>query len=73
MARTLSENAKLDFLIKLEGLKHMIGRGDRGLAEKLGCSAKTVSNMRADPFSVSGKYILMVQALYNKENERRKL
>lgn len=73
MAKSIAENAKIDFVIKLNGLKTMKGfNSDDELAKFLDCSRRTISNMRSDPFSVSGKYILMVQGYFDKENERRR-
>lgn len=72
MAKSLTENAKIDFLIKLDALKRITGSDDNDIAKLLGCSLKTVGNMRSDPFSTSGRYILMVQAYYDREERRRK-
>ena len=54
----------IDFRIKLYGLLQYKNWTDEDLAKRLGISAQTVSNMRADPFVTSGANILKVQSLY---------
>lgn len=72
MAKSIADNAKIDFQISLDSLKRIRGYDDQELADMLGCSRKTIVNMRKDPFSVSGRWILMVQGYLNKENTKRR-
>ncbi len=56
--KTIAENSAINFKIALESYKCIKGYSDEQLAEDLGCSTKTVSNLRKDPLSGSGRYIL---------------
>jgi len=56
----------VEFLIQLYALKQYRRWTDEDLAKRLGATTRLITKMRADPFSVSGQYILKVQALYEK-------
>ena len=71
MAKSLAENARIDFVRKLEALRVTRNLDNEGLAKLLGCSVRTLSNIRSDPFSVKGKYILMTQAYLEQADRRR--
>lgn len=73
MAKSMTENACIDFRIQLSSLKAITGYSDKKLAEYIGCSVRTLEKMRASPLEVSGKYILMTQALLAKEDARRRI
>lgn len=67
---TREERIKDDFRIKLDALKTRRKWSDEDIAKRLGVTPVTVSNMRRDPFRVSGMYVLMVQDWYE-EAERK--
>lgn len=71
MAKSLSQNVCIDFQCDLADLEVVTGWDDATLAKHLNCCEKTISNMRQDPFSVSAKYILLVQGLLQRENSKR--
>ncbi len=73
MAKTLLQNAVIDFQNQLACLKNITGYNDKKLAEYIGCSERTLSKMRRSPLEVSGKYILFTQALLAKEDARRRI
>lgn len=55
--------AAVEFIIQMYALQQYKRWSDADLANYLGVSDKTVSRMRADPYSVSGGLILQVQSL----------
>ena len=59
--KTLAENAAIDFKNQLDELQNITDWKDKELAEVLGCTDRTITNMRKDPFSVAGEWILKVQ------------
>ena len=67
MAKSLVENAIIDFRCELHKLKTILGYDDKQLAKYLGCSESTIEKLRWDPMSVSGRYILMVQVHLDQE------
>ena len=69
--KTLAENAVIDFQIKLEALKKITGWDDDELAEEIGCTAQTIRNMRRDPLSVDGKWILLISRHYLEADRER--
>lgn len=73
MAKTLLENAVIDFQNQFDALKNITGYNNKQLAKYLDCSERTVSKMRNSPLEVSSKYILKVQALLAAENTRRRI
>jgi predicted transcriptional regulator len=69
--KTLAENAVIDFQITLEALKKITRWDDKELAEELGCTEQTIRNMRKDPLSVGGRWILLVNRHFlEAESER---
>ena len=64
-----TKRIKDDFRLQMEAVKIRRNWTDEEIAKRLGCSTRTLSNMRDDPFSVRGQYILVIQALA-KEAER---
>ena len=71
MAKSIAANAKIDLLNTLDALENITGLKGKKLADMIGCSEHTLSRMRTDPMSVSGKWILTVQALHAKEEKNR--
>ncbi len=69
--KTIVENSVISFKIALESYKCIKGYSDEQLAEDLGCSTQTVSNLRKDPFSVSGRYILLLLEKLKMAEKRR--
>lgn len=69
--RSLVENAQISFKQQVANLKIDMGLNNEGLAKLLGCSTKTVGRLVDDPFTVSGRYILMVQEYLRKEERKR--
>lgn len=61
---------KDDFRLQLEAVKIRKNWTDEELARYLGASRATISNMKANPFSVRGQYILMVQAIAEEEGKK---
>jgi hypothetical protein len=72
MAKSLVENAIIDFRCELHKLKTILGYDDKQLAKYLGCSESTIEKLRRDPMGVSGRYILMVQAHLVQEDLKRR-
>lgn len=72
MAKSLVENAIIDFRCELHKLKMILGYDDKQLAKYLGCSESTIEKLRRDPMGVSGRYILMVQAHLAQEDMKRR-
>ena len=73
MAKTLLQNAVIDFQNQFDALKNITGYNNKQLAKYLDCSERTVSKMRNSPLEVSSKYILKVQALLAAEDTRRRI
>lgn len=71
MAKTVVENAQIEFRNQLAMLKNITGKDDEELALLLGCTSRTITKMRNEPFTVSGKYILLVQTYLKREEARR--
>ena len=71
MAKSLIENAIIDFRNQMSQLKNITGMSDDELADLLDCSTRTVTNLRANPLSCSGEYILKVQAYLKREDSKR--
>ena len=69
MAKSLVENAIIDFRCELHKLKTILGYDDKQLAKYLGCSESTIEKLRRDPI---GRYILMVQAHLVQEDLKRR-
>lgn len=72
MAKSLVENAIIDFRCDFNKLKEILGYNDKELAKYLGCSESTIVKLRREPLNVSGKYILLVQAHLAVEDTKRK-
>jgi hypothetical protein len=72
MAKSLVENAIIDFRCDFNKLKEILGCNDKELARYLGCSTSTIEKLRREPLNVSGKYILLVQAHLAVEDMKRK-
>lgn len=72
MAKSLVENAIIDFRCDFNKLKEILGYNDKELAKYLGCSTSTIEKLRREPLNVSGKYILLVQAHLAVEDMKRK-
>ena len=70
MAKTLAEDAMDDFKVTIEALLIRKGWTADQLADRLGCSTKTVSLLRNDPSKVRGHWILIVNKYY-RELEKR--
>lgn len=73
MAKTLLENAVIDFQNHFDALKNITGYNNKQLAKYIGCSERTVSKIRNSPLEVSSKYILKVHALFAAEDTRRRI
>lgn len=73
MAKSMIENARIDFITKLFQLEKITNKSGKALADYIGCSEPTLSRMRSDPGGVSGRWILIVQELHRKEDERRRI
>ena len=58
-----TKRIKDDFRLQLERVKIRRNWTDAELAKYLGVSRATICNMRSDPFTARGQYILTVQAL----------
>ena len=69
--KSLTENAELSFRKDMSALMALMGITKHELAEMLGCTRQTVAKMYSDPFSVSGRYILMVQEYLKREERKR--
>lgn len=69
--KSLTENAELSFRKDMSALMALMGISKYELAEMLGCTRQTVSKMYNEPFSVSGRYILMVQEYLKREERKR--
>ena len=69
--KSLTENAELSFRKDMSALMALMGITKHELAEMLGCTRQTVTKMYSDPFSVSGRYILMVQEYLKREERKR--
>lgn len=72
MAKSLVENAIIDFRCDFHKLKEILGYDDNQLAKYLGCSESTIGKLRKEPMNVSGRYILLVQAHLAIEDAKRK-
>lgn len=71
MAKSLIDNAIINFRCDFHKLKEILGFDDKKLAEYLGCSESTIGKLRREPMNVSGKYILLVQAHLAQEESKR--
>lgn len=71
MAKSLTDNAIINFRCDFNKLKEILGYDDKRLAAYLGCSESTIRKIRREPFNVSGKYILLVQAHLAQEDAKR--
>ena len=69
--KSLTENAELSFRKDMSALMALMGITKHELAEMLGCTRQTVTKMYSHPFSVSGRYILMVQEYLKREERKR--
>ena len=69
--KSLTENAELSFRKDMSALMALMGITKHELAEMLGCTRQTDAKMYSDPFSVSGRYILMVQEYLKREERKR--
>lgn len=70
MAISASKSATVRFRNEMDCLMNYMDLDNAGLAKLLGCSLPTICNMRSDPLSVSGKYILMVQEYLRRERKK---
>ena len=71
MAKSIAENAAIDFRIALDSYKHLKDYSDEQIAEVLGCGVKTISKMRSKPLEVSSRYTLvLLQRLKMEERSR---
>ncbi len=70
--KSLIENAIIDFRCDFNKLKEILGYNDKQLAKYLGCSESTIGKLRREPFNVSGRYILLVQAHLSAEDRKRR-
>ena len=57
--------ARLDGLMNYQNLKT-----DSDVAELLGCSLKTVTNMRNSPLSVSSRWTLLIEDYYEEAKKK---
>ena len=64
-----TKRIKDDFRLQLESVKIRKGWTDEDLAKRLGVTERTIGNMRRDPFSVRGQFVLTVQALAKEAEE----
>ena len=55
MAKSLTDNAIINFRCDFHRLKEILGYDDKQLAKYLGCSESTVRKLRREPMNVSGK------------------
>lgn len=69
--KTVVENAEITFRQQFASYKAITNKSNKDIAEMLGCSLQTVSNMYAHPFTVCGKYILLIQEYLKKEQRKR--
>lgn len=72
MAKSLVENAIIDFRCDFHKLKEILGYDDNQLAKYLGCSESTIGKLWKEPMNVSGRYILLVQAHLAIEDAKRR-
>ena len=70
--KSLIENAIIDLRCDFNKLKEILGYNDKQLAKYLGCSESTIGKLRREPFNVSGRYILLVQAHLSAEDRKRR-
>lgn len=69
--KSIGENAAIDFRIAIDSYKHIKGFDDARLAEELGCSAQTISDMRKDPLKGTRGYaLILLQKLKIEEKKR---
>ena len=62
MSLSRVERGRKRTIMKINNLKALKGlKSDRELAELLGCSEGTVSNLRNNPFSVNAGLLIMVE------------
>lgn len=71
MAKSLTDNAIINFRCDFHRLKEILGYDDKQLAKYLGYSESTIGKLRREPMNVSGKYILLVQAHLAQEDAKR--
>lgn len=69
--KSMVEKATTAFKIQFSSLKAITGMNNEDIAKLLGCGITTVSRMYNNPFSVSGRYILMVQEYLRREEKKR--
>ncbi|WP_455649077.1 hypothetical protein [Enterocloster citroniae] len=60
----------VDFKIDLYALKEYKGWTDAELGKQLGVTDRTIMNMRKDPCSVNGGFILRVQDMLKEAKEK---
>ena len=58
MAKSITENSAISFRIAMDSYKNIRGFSNKQLAEDLGCSEQTISNLHNNPLAGSGRYIL---------------
>ena len=69
--KSIVENAAIAFRKDLNDLKAITGWKQAEIAQLLGCTRQTVSKLYNDPFSVNGRYILLVQEYLRREERKR--
>lgn len=71
MSLSRVERGRKRTIMKINNLKALKGlKSDRELAELLGCSEGTVSNLRNNPFSVNAGLLIMVEEYLEEETEK---
>ena len=69
MRMTGTERAKLEFKNRFDAVKNRRGWTNRDIAKLLRISTRSVSTLRNDPYSASGKSIMTINALYEEGRE----
>ena len=69
MQRTGTERAKLECKNRFDAVKNRRGWTNKDIAKLLRISTRSVSTLRNDPYSASGKSIMTINALYEEGRE----
>lgn len=67
---TGTEKARLDFQDRFDAVKNRNGWTNKDLARILKVSTVTVSRLRSNPFSASGRNVMTINALYEEAMSR---